>query len=153
MLGEAQATHLMNRRAAPLNDGADAIGLQMPAQAVAIAAGGYHTCALIYRGPIKCWGQNDSGQLGNSSTTDSQTPVDVTGISTAVAVAAGQDFTCAVLSDGAVKCWGNNAYGQLGNGSTTSGAAAVTVTGLAGVVAVAAGGSHSCALLSNGSVK
>ena len=46
---------------------------------------------------IKCWGDNEFGQLGNASNTDSLTPVTVSGITTAVEVAVGQDHTCARL--------------------------------------------------------
>jgi hypothetical protein len=40
-----------------------------------IAAGGYHTCALISDGTVTCWGWNDIGQLGDGSTTNRNVPV------------------------------------------------------------------------------
>src|SRR5437867_1902383 len=60
--------------------------------AVAISAGGWHTCALLRDGTVQCWGQNTYGQLGDGSTTAppaparSLTPVTVTGITTAIAI-------------------------------------------------------------------
>jgi hypothetical protein len=77
-----------------------------------------------------CWGNNDSGQLGNNSTTGSSTPVQVTGLTSgAIAVSAGDASACAVLAGGAVSCWGSNQGGQLGNNSKTNSPIPVHVTG------------------------
>jgi alpha-tubulin suppressor-like RCC1 family protein len=43
-----------------------------------IATGGRHTCARAASGPIRCWGLNFNGQLGDGTTTDSSLPVPVT---------------------------------------------------------------------------
>lgn len=84
--------------------------------AVAISAGGNHTCAVLQSGAVKCWGANESGQLGSGSQVAIQaTPVSMANVSNnGLAVASGLRHSCLALSTGAVKCFGSNASGQLG---------------------------------------
>ncbi len=111
-------------------------------------------CALLSNGTVECWGYNGQGQLGNGSTTNSPSPVLVSGVTTATALAVGESHSCVVLSGGTVACWGDNTYGELGPAtSATSSTTPVTVSGLSSVTAVATGRALSCALISGGTVK
>lgn len=84
---------------------------------VALAAGANHSCAIMTAGSVHCWGYNGFGQLGDGTTENRTTPVNVKGLaSSASAVAAGGVHTCAVVTDG-VQCWGDGREGQLGNGN------------------------------------
>ena len=127
------------------------------AEAVSVAAGGDHTCALQARGTVMCWGSNTFGQLGNnsSSTGANGVPQLVQGIVDAVAIAAGTVHTCALLAAGTVRCWGGNHFRQLGDGTTQEKRTPVLVPGI-GVgeaVGIVAGGGYTCILGVRGTVR
>lgn len=122
------------------------------AGAISVAAGRSHACAALADGSVRCWGGNDSGQLGDGTRTDQLVPVTVPGIDDAVALSAGTNFTCALVADGSVTCWGVNGLGQLGNGSRTDSAEPTSVRGLDDVVALDSQLAMTCAIRADGSV-
>src|SRR5262245_25559718 len=90
------------------------------------AGGGYHTCALLDDGSLKCWGINDLGQLGLGDTEqrgdapgemgDLLPPVDLGLGHRALAAWGGVQHTCARREDERLQCWGLNQNGMLGLG-------------------------------------
>ncbi|MDP1619401.1 MAG: RCC1 repeat-containing protein, partial [bacterium] len=77
-----------------------------------IAAGSNHTCALKNDGSVFCWGYNGYGQLGDDTTVQKLTPIQVLGVGTfgtlsdVSQIATGASHTCALKNDGSVFCWG-----------------------------------------------
>lgn len=104
--------------------------------AVQIATGLEHTCALHRDSTVSCWGYNGSGQLGNGTETDSSIPTKVLGIDDAAAIAAASNYSCALHLDSTMSCWGNNYVGQLGDGTTENSSAPVKVSGIDDAVSI-----------------
>ncbi len=133
--------------------------------AIQVVNGGYHTCALLDSGFVRCWGRNTHGQLGYGNTNnigDNEavwTAGDVSVGGLVKDIAAGGYHTCALLTTGKVRCWGYNGHGNLGYGNTTwigdneapSSVGEVNVGGL--VKQLSAGHFHTCALLETGNAR
>ena len=132
--------------------------LELGGTAIELAAGAYHTCALLTGGAVRCWGLGAGGQLGygNADTIgddDGETPATVGPVSlggNASHISAGLEHTCAVLTNGDLRCWGNADNGRLGYGNTdpvglTDVPSAVDPVPVGTAVAdVSAGGYHTC---------
>ena len=87
--------------------------------AVAISAGGFHTCVILDDGNVSCWGANAAGQLGNGDTSNRTSPTLTDSLGTgrsAISISSGGFHTCAVLDNGSVSCWGQRSTGRLGVG-------------------------------------
>ena len=114
--------------AGELGDALPAIDLGAGRTATAISAGATHTCALLDNGTVKCWGNNQVGELGQGTSDDmvgdqpgdmgaNLPAVNLGAGRHAVAVAAGTDHTCALRDNATVTCWGDAFFGQTGRGS------------------------------------
>ncbi|WHN66260.1 hypothetical protein [Cysteiniphilum sp. QT6929] len=86
-----------------------------------VSVGYQNVCAIDNLGKLYCWGDNESGQLGvSSSETHSNTPQSVSSLTNVTKVVVGYNSVCAIAGESnQLYCWGDNTYGQLGNGSTS----------------------------------
>ena len=105
-----------------------------------------YSLAVKSDGTAWAWGGNSAGQLGDGTTVDETTPVQVSGLSSVKQIAGGWFHTLAVKSDGTVWAWGYNSSGQLGDGATTDRSTPTQATGLVGVTQVSAGFLYSLAV-------
>ncbi len=117
-----------------------------------LAAGDGHTVALKSDGTVWAWGDNRKGQLGDGTTTNRATPVQVHGLNGVTAVAAGYWHSVALKGDGTVWAWGLNDAGQLGDGTAIDRISPVQVPGLRGIIALDAGGWHTVVLKGDGTI-
>lgn len=130
-----------------------------------LATGSYHNCVLLDDGTVRCWGNNNFGQLGRGDraspigTDMAHFPLDVVNLpAEARFLSAGEDHTCAILADKSVVCWGLNERGQLGAGDTRARGDSADDFPLVSVplpgepVELVSGNSHTCALLNDGEV-
>jgi alpha-tubulin suppressor-like RCC1 family protein len=127
-------------------------------QFVQVEAGEDFTLGLTNLGTVYSWGRNTYGQLGDGSTTRSNTPIQVKGVGgvgylTEVTSIATGSYHALALTNGQVVSWGINDYGQLGNASNDNSSVPVLVTGVGGggllpsASSVAAGGWTSAAVI------
>lgn len=90
--------------------------------AVEIDAGSKSVCAILDNSQVKCWGQNDVGQLGLGNTLnrgdgfnemgDNLLSVSIGGSADRIEV--GDKFACIILTSDGIKCWGTASNGRLG---------------------------------------
>ncbi len=101
-----------------------------------------------------CWGNDNSGELGDGGTdTDRPMPIEVAGSATDWAsVSVGGVHSCAIKTTGRLYCWGSDATGELGDGWPNSERDIPTeVSGNAtDWASVSAGEQHTCAVKTSG---
>jgi alpha-tubulin suppressor-like RCC1 family protein len=132
--------------------GIDLAGLDFSGYFQGRLATSIHTLYVKDNGTVWAWGSNNKGQLGDGTTTDRTTPMQVSGLAGVSAIAAGSAHSVALKNDGTVWTWGSNSNGQLGNGTKTDSKTPVQVSNLAGITSIAAGSAHTVALKNDGTV-
>ena len=104
--------------------------ISVASNVVAVAGGHWHSLFVTSDGRLWAMGDNEYGQLGNSTYTTAPNPTPVSVASNVVAVAAGMVYSLFVKMDGTLWAMGVNDYGQLGNGTTLNASTPVNVAHL-----------------------
>ena len=131
-----------------------------------MSSGGIHSCGITTGSEGYCWGNNESGQVGNGSFPPGRVhvgynrytydygpmaPEIIKGLHTWTSVSAGDSHTCAIETTDELYCWGLNANGRLGINSTTLEIATPSlVYGGHTWTSVSAGGAHACGVTTAG---
>ena len=131
---------------------------------ISISAGGIHTVAIDEEGKAYTWGNNEVGQLGDGTTTNSVFPICISDKENElkgkriVDISAGYGHTVAIDEEGKVYTWGDNGDGQLGDGTTNDSPLPICISNkeneLKGkkIISISAGGYHTVALDEEGKV-
>src|SRR5690242_7895172 len=118
-----------------------------------VSSGGGGSCALLPDQSVWCWGSDSTGQLGDSATGRSMTPIRVSTLPASINVSAGQsnnasrpNHNCAVSTINEVWCWDSNIFGELGNGTTSQDNPTPQMATCIPAIQVPRGDGFSCAL-------
>jgi alpha-tubulin suppressor-like RCC1 family protein len=117
-----------------------------------VSAGMDHTVAIRRDGTLWAWGNNQFGQLGDSTMTNRHNPVRIGTASNWASVSAGERHTVAIRTDGSLWAWGNNQHGRLGDNSTISRTSPVNISPGTRWISVSAGGDFTLGIREDGSL-
>jgi alpha-tubulin suppressor-like RCC1 family protein len=119
--------------------------------AVDIVTGSAHSCALLSDGTVRCWGDNEFGQLGTGALDDQATPVPVVGLANVERLFGGRHTTCATIAQGGgTFCWGPPVLGSTS--SSPPDRLPVSVPALSGIIDLVLRSGSACALFGDGPV-
>jgi len=113
-----------------------------------ISAGASSSFVVLPDGSLWAWGDNEFGQLGDGTTTDSYNPIKI--MDEVIAISANSAHAMAIRVDGSLWAWGSNEHGQLGNGATADHYSPIKI--MDDVITVSAGELHAMAIRTDGSL-
>lgn len=121
-----------------------------------ISGGNYHSLTICTDGSVRSCGNNNFGELGDSTTLNQSTPV-ITGLPPGAniqKISGGVWYTLFLNSNGTTWACGNNSFGQLGDSTNLQREIPVQVNFPVGTVIkdISAGGHHSLFLKDDGTV-
>ncbi|MCI9858971.1 RCC1 domain-containing protein [Microbacterium proteolyticum] len=126
---------------------------QFPSPIASVAVGKSFSLALLKNGTVWSVGRNESGQLGDGTTTDRLTWAQIPGLTGVTQIVCGFSTGYALRSDGRILAWGYNNSGQLGDGGTTNRSTPALVSGITTATQVVAGSGSAAALLADFTVR
>jgi alpha-tubulin suppressor-like RCC1 family protein len=111
-----------------------------------IANGSYQSMAIRTDGTLWLWGMGSYGRLGNNTTINRSSPVQVGALTTWSKIAAGTNHCMAIKTDGTMWMWGNGDSGRMGDSTTVNKSSPIQVGALTSWRLIAAGENHSLAI-------
>ena len=117
-----------------------------------VSAGYFHTLGLKIDGSLYAWGDNDSGRLGDGTTADKITPIQIESDTDWTSVFGGGGHTVGLKVDGSLYAWGQNTYGQLGDGTAVNKHTPTQIGSDSDWASVSAGYLHTVGIKSDGSL-
>lgn len=111
-----------------------------------------HAFGIRPDGTLWAWGSNSYGQLGDGSTTDRYSPVQVGSDTNWVSIAGGTNHSLGVRSDGTLWAWGSGGNGQVGDGTGIQRLSPVQVGSDTNWASVSCGPYHSAGVRSDGTL-
>lgn len=112
--------------------------------AVDIAAGATHVCAILSNRTVRCWGDNSNGQLGDGTTDTKSSPIEIKSLPPINSIVLGAGHSCALTHTNTVQCWGDGSRGQIGDGALEKRLGPTELQGTVYERSVFAGRRHSC---------
>ena len=117
-----------------------------------VSAGNNHSLGIDEEGNLWAWGSNNSGQLGDGTTEDKTSPVQIKAGTKFKAISAGVGYSLGIDEEGNLWAWGSNFNGQLGDGTTEDRTTPVQIKAGTKFKAISAGRSHSLAIDESGNL-
>jgi alpha-tubulin suppressor-like RCC1 family protein len=121
-----------------------------------ISVGYAHVMGIKFDGTLWGWGRNNVGQVGDGTTVDKSTPVQIGSDTNWATVASGGfflgGFAIAIKTTGTLWAWGGNGNGQLGDGTLIQKTSPIQIGSDTNWATVACGERHTIAIKSTGTL-